>query len=190
MSVKILGGVARGFSLATPNISSTRPTSVMLKRKLFDSIQNFSSCVFVDLCAGSGSIGLEASSRGAEETILIESNPKTVQVLKKNCKDISEKYNLGSIKVHKKEFSTWLKANTVMLSSLSNVYIFFDPPYEIISLYEQFFDQIKNFNAGTMVIVEACQQKTMKIPDFEQKFGIPKKIFKQGTSYFAIFEIQ
>jgi 16S rRNA (guanine966-N2)-methyltransferase len=189
MSVKILGGVARGFSLATPNTSDTRPTSVMLKRKLFDSIQDFTSCVFVDLCAGSGSIGLEASSRGAEETILIENNPKTIQALKKNCKDIALKYNLKNIKIHKKDYSSWLDSNIDILNSQENVYLFFDPPYELVSLYEKFFEQIKALKSETVVIVEACQQKTMKISTFQEKFGSPKKIFKQGTSYFAIFEI-
>jgi 16S rRNA (guanine966-N2)-methyltransferase len=81
MSIKILGGVAKGFTLVTPSESITRPTSVLLKRRLFDFYQNLNGHYFIDLCAGSGSIGIEAASRGAYPVLLVESNPKAYKVI-------------------------------------------------------------------------------------------------------------
>ena len=74
MSISILGGVAKGAKLATPSSHNTRPTSVLLKRRLFDSHQSFEGIEFYDICAGSGSMGIEAMSRGAEKVIFVESN--------------------------------------------------------------------------------------------------------------------
>jgi 16S rRNA (guanine966-N2)-methyltransferase len=187
MSVKILGGVARGFALATPKVSTTRPTSVMLKRKIFDSIQDFSQSIFIDLCAGSGSIGFEAASRGAEKTILVENNFKCLQTLKSNSKMIAQKFSISNIEIVKQDAIAWLRANQ-NLTYPGKVYIFFDPPYELIDLYDAFFDLVKEMKNIT-VITEACKQKTMKIDEFELKYGEADKIFKQGTSYFAIYHL-
>lgn len=186
MSIKILGGVAKGFSLATPQTTSTRPTSVMLKRKIFDSIQDFSDSIFIDLCAGTGSIGLEAASRNSEKTILVENHPKIINILKQNTISLSKKYNLQNIQVEKKDAINWLKNNIKYLNDLDNVFLFFDPPYEKIRLYEEFFELVTNLKNIT-IIVEACEQKTMKIEKFESQFGKADKVFKQGTSYFSIF---
>ena len=67
MSLKILGGKAKGFTISVPPADTIRPMQVMLKRRVFDSYQNLEGVTFVDLCAGSGAVGLEAWSRGADE---------------------------------------------------------------------------------------------------------------------------
>jgi 16S rRNA (guanine966-N2)-methyltransferase len=69
MSIKILGGIAKGTILFLPDEKLTRPTLVLLKRKIFDAIQNFDGKIFIDACAGSGAIGLEAWSRELKKCI-------------------------------------------------------------------------------------------------------------------------
>ena len=73
MSVKILGGFARGLNLLVPKGDLIRPTSIMLKRRVFDFFQRMDDKIFIDLCAGSGAVGLEAWSRGAQK--FISTNP-------------------------------------------------------------------------------------------------------------------
>lgn len=189
MSVKILGGVARNFELATPKISTTRPTSVLLKRRLFDSIQSFQNKIFIDLCAGSGSIGLEALSRNAVQVVLVENSKQAMKCLKENSEKLLLKFpNLGAVNISQDTFLTWIKKNEENIINDEDVFIFFDPPYENIHLYEQFFEKIQSIDFKGKVIVEACRQKTMDIPEFSAKFGEADKIFKQGTSYLAIYD--
>ena len=191
MSLKILGGVARGFSLATPKSNNTRPTSVLLKRRLFDSIQDFTHHTFIDLCAGTGSMGLEALSRGASLVEFIESDKKAYQLILSNLKGMKQKYNgeYGTAKTYQLTFEKWFIKNDSIGSTQNKIYLFFDPPYEKQSLYEKFFQLISERNmTNTVVIVEACQQKTMSLDEFSRKFGTPSKIVKQGTSFFAFYD--
>ena len=92
MSVKVLGGWAKGFSLKVPQGDQVRPTSVMLKRRVFDSVQNLEGTIFIDGCAGSGAMGIEAWSRGASEVHLLEKSPKVYRNLEENVKRLEDKY--------------------------------------------------------------------------------------------------
>ncbi|MBP5296212.1 MAG: RsmD family RNA methyltransferase, partial [Bacteriovoracaceae bacterium] len=66
MALTILGGQAAAFKINLPAQVRFRPTSVMLRRKLFDAHQTWKGEGFFDVCAGSGAMGMEAWSRGAE----------------------------------------------------------------------------------------------------------------------------
>ncbi len=92
MSINIQGGKAKGLSLALPNPKNARPTSALLKRRFFDSNQDLSGHDFYDICAGSGSIGLEALSRGAKSVTFIELASNNLSVLKKNINSIKQSY--------------------------------------------------------------------------------------------------
>ena len=86
MSIRILGGSLKGMSLKVGSASMMRPTSVMLRRKAFDSLQCLEGYDFWDLCAGSGSMGIEALSRGANKSYFLEKQPKNFIILKDNLK--------------------------------------------------------------------------------------------------------
>lgn len=188
MSLRILGGEAQGLELAVPKTSSLRPTSVMLKRRLFDSIQHFQGIVFVDLCAGTGSIGLEASSRGADSLYLVEKNQNAIKFLKQNLNSYKKKVSShGQINLVKADASKWLKENLALLGG-DELIIFYDPPYEDIKGYEQIYQIISEQKISCKLIMEGCTQKTMKLDDFTTQFPGASKSFKQGTSFFMIYD--
>jgi 16S rRNA (guanine966-N2)-methyltransferase len=84
---RIIAGTHRGRRLAVPPGSSTRPTSDRAREGLFSSLQSLTDLEgarVVDLFAGSGALGLEALSRGAGRTTLVESDPNAVSVLRSN----------------------------------------------------------------------------------------------------------
>ncbi len=144
MSVKILGGVARGYPLVTPKSDSTKPTSIMIKRKLFDWRQHMDDFVFVDLCAGSGAMGLEALSRGSQKVLLNDSMRGAFLTLKDNKEKIEKafKFDPSMIKVTNLDAKNWVaKELAYELPETANVILFFDPPYENHALY---FDTIKS----------------------------------------------
>ena len=192
MSIKILGGVARGFTLATPSESITRPTSVLLKRRLFDYYQDLSGYYFLDICAGSGSMGLEAASRGASPVMLIESNQKAFKVIQENIIKFEKKYNIQVDSI-KKEFQKWFKDfipfyENLEIEEQTRIILFFDPPYEKIELYKAFFNFVKPENFSGIAIVEACRQKTMTEEDFIEHFGKPSRNYRQGTSFLYLYD--
>ncbi len=180
-----MGGFAKGFKLETLNSLNTRPTSAMLKRKIFDSFQSLHEYEFLDLCAGSGSIGLEALSRDALSLSMCESDQRAYKVLKTNAQNFKKRFNSTRVEVVKSDFKIFLKK--FHFDNSKKYFIFFDPPYEKIDLYEKFFELINEIQINGIVVIEACAQKTKKIDDFETRFGKFDKMYKQGTSYFGLY---
>ena len=74
----VTGGIAKGTKLKLPNEKITRPTSQKMREALFAIIENFEIDykVVFDMYAGSGMLGIEALSRGAESCVFVESNKK------------------------------------------------------------------------------------------------------------------
>ena len=71
--MRVIAGKARRIQLKTPTGMETRPTTDRIKETLFNMIQSqLYDCSFLDLFSGSGGIGIEALSRGAEHAVFIE----------------------------------------------------------------------------------------------------------------------
>jgi 16S rRNA (guanine966-N2)-methyltransferase len=143
MSIKILGGKAKGTNLFLPEEKLVRPTLVLLKRRIFDSFQNLEGVIFLDGCAGSGSMGLEAWSRGCDELYLVEPNQKVLPVLKKNVEKVLGSHSEDSAKVEliSMPFRKYLKIFKQSYLALENdqkenTIIFLDPPYHMEKLYK------------------------------------------------------
>jgi 16S rRNA (guanine966-N2)-methyltransferase len=89
---RIIGGSAGGRRLRTPPGEATRPTSDRVREALFSALESqlgsLTGLRFLDLYAGSGAIGLEALSRGAGHTLLVEADPKAARVIRENVKNI------------------------------------------------------------------------------------------------------
>jgi 16S rRNA (guanine966-N2)-methyltransferase len=86
---RIISGSARGRRLAVPPGSSTRPTSDRAREALFSTIEalirSFAGARVLDLYAGSGAVGLEALSRGAEHVLLVESDARAAATIRSNA---------------------------------------------------------------------------------------------------------
>ena len=85
MSVSIIAGRCRGRRLLTPAGRSLRPTPGAVRETLFNWLGgHVADARVLDLFAGSGALGLEAWSRGAQEVVFIEKNPRHRQLLIRN----------------------------------------------------------------------------------------------------------
>ncbi len=122
--MRIIAGTARSLPLKSVEGMDMRPTTDRIKETLFNMIQNeVPGCRFLDLFAGSGQIGLEAVSRGAQSVVLVENDKKAVACIEEN------------IRFTKSEKVAKLYANDVMraLRFMEGKYqfdlIFMDPPY-------------------------------------------------------------
>ena len=86
--MRIITGKAKGKKLSTLEGMDTRPTSERIKGAIFSSIQfDVEGRRVLDLFAGSGQMGLEALSRGAELATFIDSSREAMEIVKKNSRD-------------------------------------------------------------------------------------------------------
>ncbi|WP_111654250.1 16S rRNA (guanine(966)-N(2))-methyltransferase RsmD [Actinoplanes lutulentus] len=84
---RIIAGTLGGRRLTAPAGAQTRPTSDRVREAFFSSLATMTDIPdarFADLYAGSGAVGLEALSRGASHTLLVESDAKAARVIRDN----------------------------------------------------------------------------------------------------------
>ena len=81
---RIISGAYGGRRIATPAGADTRPTADRVREALFGALGPLDGLRFLDLYAGSGAVGLEALSRGAEHALLVEADPKAARVAREN----------------------------------------------------------------------------------------------------------
>ena len=120
---RIIAGDARGRTIKVPE-SGTRPTSDRAREGLFSSLDvrwGFNDSRVLDLFAGSGALGLEAASRGAEEVVLVEHSPAAVKVIR---------HNIGVVK-HPGVEVREMKASSYLATAPRGYFdmVLADPPY-------------------------------------------------------------
>ncbi len=128
--MRITGGFLGSRIIEVPK-SGVRPTQDRVRQALFSSlVSRVSGCLFLDLCAGSGGVGLEAWSRGASGVWWVESHPKTFRVLKNNVETLcgAEAVCGGALRLVREEAIRFIHQDT---TECSFDIIFADPPYEI-----------------------------------------------------------
>jgi len=85
ITTQIIGGKYRGKKIALPPVVTTRSSKSRLKESFFNTIQfDIVDANFIEMFAGSGSVGLEAISRGAKRVYFFEKNAVALQTLRKN----------------------------------------------------------------------------------------------------------
>lgn len=125
MTLRIIAGKARGHKLIPPATMETRPTLDRVKEAMFSSIQSYiPEALVVDVFAGTGSLGLEAASRGAREVYLFDKSSVTFPLLKQNVENLKFQDFCFPI-------NTDAYAGLRQLASKGKKFdiIFIDPPY-------------------------------------------------------------
>lgn len=196
MSIGLLGGFAKGFSLSVPKGDLVRPTSVMLKRRLFDSHQNWDDEVFIDLCSGSGSMAFEAWSRGAFLVEFIEKNAKAISAIKQNLNKLQSSYksqaDAGEMRVSQLDAISYFKNLKLRMDSGDyagrDLTVFFDPPYEEHKLYLQMVELLcATPRFVGKVIIESDTDKGPEKDIFKPLSDFFVKELRQGASYLLIY---
>jgi 16S rRNA (guanine966-N2)-methyltransferase len=120
--MRIIAGTAKGRSLKSPKGSRTRPMMDRAKEAIFSMLTPIiRDAAVLDLYAGSGSLGLEALSRGAASVVFVESWRSAARVLRENIASVA----LGG-SVHAAPVEDWLKGDRGTYDIA-----FVDPPYEL-----------------------------------------------------------
>jgi 16S rRNA (guanine(966)-N(2))-methyltransferase RsmD len=181
---KIIGGEFKGKFIEIPNIFTTRSSKGILKESLFNTLQfDIIDKKFVEVFSGSGSIGLEALSRGASQCYFIEYNKVAYRVLQENIK------KLDPSRCHHLYGDSFEKFDTVLgmlKHSDQKTYFYFDPPFStrdgMDDVYEKTLMLIEQIDVDgcEMVIVEHMTQLDMpkEIGGLEQ---VKRKKFGRST---------
>jgi 16S rRNA (guanine966-N2)-methyltransferase len=129
--MRIISGKFRGRRIQLPTTIEARPTTDFAKEGLFNLLNNrieFEGCKMLDLFSGTGSIGFEFVSRGAESATLVEINERHCRFIRKVCTDLSIKNIL------------LIKGDAIRFIQSGNGsyydFIFADPPYAISNMQE------------------------------------------------------
>ena len=84
--MRIITGTRKGVRLETLEGENTRPTTEKIKEAVFSAIQfDIEGCRVLDLFAGSGQMGLEALSRGAQSCMFVDSERDAMEIVKRNA---------------------------------------------------------------------------------------------------------
>ena len=123
--LRIIGGIWRGRKLSFPDVDCLRPTGDRIRETLFNWLApEIQGAHCLDLFAGSGALGLEALSRGAESSVLLEKNPAAAQQLKSNLQLLQA--NNG--KVEQVDSLAWLSRQQP--AERFDI-VFIDPPFAL-----------------------------------------------------------
>lgn len=122
--MRIIAGKNKGKKLTEFQLSTTRPTSDLIKGAIFDKLGfGVVDSVFLDLFAGTGAVGIEAISRGAKQVIFVDQNFDAIKIINKNLASINNKDSV----VLRKNYAESLE----ILSTEKKLFdiVFLDPPY-------------------------------------------------------------
>ena len=182
--MRVIAGRFRGRKLKSPPSDRTRPTSDRLRETLFNVLApRIEDARFLDLCAGTGAVGIEALSRGAEHVTFVDQSRQMCALIEAN---------LSGLLVAKTECEIVNADAFDFLRKRKNAespfdLIYFDPPYSadyerVLSRISEHADQL--LAAAAIVVVEHRKQNELL-----EEFGSLKRyrVLKQGDSALSFY---
>ena len=175
-TTKIIAGAYKGKVLSLPSLDVTRSSKAVLKESVFNVLQfDIIDKIFIESFAGSGSIGLEAISRGAKRAYFIELDKKSYSILVKNCKSINiEKCQTiqGNAFVQTPLILEFLK------NSKEEVILYVDPPFDfregMEDIYDKSFRMIENIENSNIFKIIIEHESKLEVPKILGKFSLEK----------------
>lgn len=178
-------GKYKGKKLLLPSLESTRSTKSILKGSFFDTFHyEIIDQPFVEVFGGSGSMGLEALSRGAKHAYFIEKDKEAFRVLEKNCFMIDAKA------------STCLRGDSfIVLPTLfekftCKTFFYFDPPFSIREGMDDIYDKtlhlIASIPSEVVHVIAIEHMSRLVLPETIGSFTLQKqrKFGKSSLSYY------
>ena len=187
--MKIIGGLNKRTIIQVPKYN-VRPTSAQKRESIFSIIESYgikneyniyNQANILDLFAGTGSLGLEAISRGAVFGYFYENNSKIILNLKKNCLKICKN---NKFKIINEDILTSKFKNINKKISI----VFIDPPYNI-KLFEKIFiniNQSKILSKNAIIIIECYKKTKINIPHYYNCFN--ERIYGKTKIFFLVYQ--
>jgi 16S rRNA (guanine(966)-N(2))-methyltransferase RsmD len=181
--MRIITGKLKGRKLPFPNGAAVRPTADRVKEGLFsvlESRRSIRNCSVLDLFAGSGNLGFEALSRGAQSVLFVDHNPKCIEYIQNTARKFDMDSQIRTIAMNVSEF---LEGAVV-----PGAIILADPPYKYRTM-EKLVKQVLDgswLEKEGMFILEHNKYREFSRHDrflLEKKYGRTHVSFFQKSAY-------
>ena len=180
--MQIIAGQKRGAKLASVPGNQVRPTAQRTRESLFNILQGgkyiagLDGLIALDLCAGSGALGLESLSRGAAKSFFVEKSPEAIGIIKQNASHLGYDASAKIIQGDCTTTSQWPHDKADI--------IFCDPPYDQGLALPAIanFKKIGAFAQDALIIIEARKSEQFDFPDDielldQRRYGIAALYF-------------
>ncbi|MCC3275107.1 MULTISPECIES: 16S rRNA (guanine(966)-N(2))-methyltransferase RsmD [unclassified Arthrobacter] len=183
---RIIAGTAGGSTLFSVPGDGTRPTTDRVKEALFSRLESYEvlqGARVLDLFAGSGALGVESASRGAEAVDLVELADKAAATCRRNAELVNKLLGSNRVNVHR------AKAETFLLRVPEEVrwdLVFIDPPYALTEaeLETVLAPLAKHLSEGAVVVLERSTRSDEPVwPAGLERFSERK--YGETTLWFA-----
>jgi 16S rRNA (guanine(966)-N(2))-methyltransferase RsmD len=182
--MRVIGGKYRGRRLSAPAGLEVRPTSDRLRETLFNVLApRIEGSRFLDLCAGTGAVGIEALSRGALGAVFIDRSRRSAVAIEANLKSLGIKE--GAVVIVRNAESALKR---LAEDSMKFDMIFFDPPYasDIYPRVMGLLGDLPLLSDDAIIIVEH-RAKSRPEPDYG-RLRLYREL-KQGDSALAFYSL-
>lgn len=186
LEMRVIAGKYRGRNLRSPPSLQVRPTSDRLRETLFNVIApRIAGARFLDLCAGSGAVGIEALSRDAAHVTFVDQSQKMVQLIKTNLELCRIERNQTD--VAQSDAVDFLRRSEKRRAGSWDI-IFFDPPYaeDYLPVLERLGAQTESLHVEDGLLIVEHDKKNL-LPD---QIGVLERnrLLKQGDSALSFYE--
>lgn len=171
--MRVISGSARGKILNAVPGENTRPTTDRVKESVFNILQfRIAAATVLDLFAGTGQMGIEALSRGADRAVFVDQSPKAMSIIRKN---IAAARVQARAEVIQADFHQALKKVKGQKFDI----IFLDPPYggEILNSALKTVELFDILSTNGIIICESSVDDAILCP----KSYIVQKTYRYGT---------
>lgn len=188
--MRIIAGKYRGRNLKSPPSLEVRPTSDRLRETLFNVIApRIAGARFLDLCAGSGAVGIEAISRGAAHVTFVDNSREVCTLIKSNLELC--RVERSESRVIESQALDYLRRFVAKQPDSGKPWdvVFFDPPYatDYLSILNTFGAQASSLlTENGVLIVEHHHKNELKA---EAGSIIRSRTLKQGDSTLSFYEL-
>ena len=180
--MNIITGTARGTKLKTLEGEATRPTLQRAKEVIFSAIQfDIEGRRVLDLFAGSGQLGLEALSRGAEHAVLVDKLPDAFDMIKENAQ---KTHLYKKCRIVNMDYSDYILS--AKRSGAKFDLVFIDPPYDSGLLAPALKSvSVNGLLSDTATVVAEWEKDTLltENPQLCEIYEL-SKLYKSGRIYF------
>ena len=185
--MRVIAGTCRGKNLTAPPGVTTRPTSDRVKEALFSILSSridFADIRVLDICAGTGSLGIEALSRGAGSCCFIESNKSVTSILEKNllATGFQSRSELVTLDVMRALHVISGRGRRFDLA-------FFDPPYDA-GLYQRVLETLGSADLLTpgSVLVAECSARNPLQESYGRLRRLDRRVYGETALELLVLE--